>query len=398
MRLILLPILILTLSVLAIGDSTGTAESTLSPDHITIHQQYHNQTYIFQVDPVYNYNDAYAGANLSLTITVTTDNSNKENLVLDDCAPEGDSSLIKIDKKGSDSRTENGLLVTDYFFNVKIDPGAQSRQYGVNLELRYPGQEKFYSFFKLKVYRKINTEQTIANKDEKDEDAETPTLYTGETNTYELALRNSFSDYHIKVMKVSVESPGKDLIEPQDNALVSGPISLGPNDEEPKVKLSFNVKSMSFTNLVMGFGDNPKLKLTLIYVDEYGRKTTETPPAILIKIRPHDHVLILAMLMGVLIGGLIRFYLEFLARRKKITRREMLKFVLYTVIFGLVVTAFAFLGQIQISAFKASGSYDRPLALFIIGLAGAVGGLQLFVGWYNSLKPATENNKGEEKT
>jgi hypothetical protein len=71
----------------------------------------------------------------------------------------------------------------------------------------------------------------------------------------------------------------------------------------------------------------------------------------------------------------------------------MLKFVLYTVIFGMVVTAFAFFGQIQISAFKTSVSYDRPMALFIIGLAGAVGGLQLFVGWYNSLKPATQSNK-----
>jgi hypothetical protein len=68
-------------------------------------------------------------------------------------------------------------------------------------------------------------------------------------------------------------------------------------------------------------------------------------------------------------------------------RRELLKFVFYTVVFGLVVTAFALLGEVQIIVFKASGSYDRPIAIFLIGLAGAVGGLQLFSGWYNSLKP-----------
>jgi hypothetical protein len=43
-------------------------------------------------------------------------------------------------------------------------------------------------------------------------------------------------------------------------------------------------------------------------------------------------------------------------------------------------------GKIEIKAFAISGSYDNPLAMLIIGLIGAVLGLQLIIGWFKSLK------------
>jgi hypothetical protein len=57
------------------------------------------------------------------------------------------------------------------------------------------------------------------------------------------------------------------------------------------------------------------------------------------------------------------------------------------VVFGLVVTALALFGRIKVTAFQLSGSFDTPLAIFFIGLAGAVAGLQIFVSWYNTLRP-----------
>jgi hypothetical protein len=45
-------------------------------------------------------------------------------------------------------------------------------------------------------------------------------------------------------------------------------------------------------------------------------------------------------------------------------------------------------GQVEIKAktFSMSSSYDNPLAMLVIGMIGALAGLQLIIGWYRSLK------------
>jgi hypothetical protein len=62
-------------------------------------------------------------------------------------------------------------------------------------------------------------------------------------------------------------------------------------------------------------------------------------------------------------------------------------FVFFTVMVGVVVSFVALVGKIRIIAFEQSGSYDKPMVIFIIGLAGAVGGAQLLYGWVKSLVP-----------
>jgi hypothetical protein len=44
---------------------------------------------------------------------------------------------------------------------------------------------------------------------------------------------------------------------------------------------------------------------------------------------------------------------------------------------GLVVSFVAVVGRIKIIAFDQMGSYDNPAVIFVISLAGAVGGAQL---------------------
>ncbi len=384
MRTILSLTLFLSLTFTAPGQTAPPAEEKPNPDRVKITEQYGT----FQVDPLYDYAAAYAGSsNLSLKITVTTDAvTHKENLKIDRCVPEGAGSPIKIEANGSQTRVESPVLITDYYYTITIDSSAEPRQHRINLSMQYLDNEVVNRIFNLKVGVRSKGKLAVVQEEE---DLEAPTFYTGEDGSYRLTLRNNFPDYPIHIKKISVESIPADLVEFTDNALVESPVTLKPS-EQKKVSLRFNVKGMDFTNLISGFGDSPKLKLTVTYDDGFEREVSDFQHKLNVKIRPRDWVLISAMVVGVLVGGLIRFYLEFLARRKKITRRELLKFVLYTVIFGMVVTAFALFGKIQIIAFKASGSYDKPMAIFIIGLAGAVGGLQLFVGWYNSLKPAAE--------
>jgi hypothetical protein len=50
---------------------------------------------------------------------------------------------------------------------------------------------------------------------------------------------------------------------------------------------------------------------------------------------------------------------------------------------GLVVALIAMVGRIQIVAFDARGSYDKPLVIFAIALVGALGGAQILSMWLN---------------
>ena len=93
-----------------------------------------------------------------------------------------------------------------------------------------------------------------------------------------------------------------------------------------------------------------------------------------------------AVLLGLLFGAIIRAILEFMLFKKQITRRGVVKVVSYSLVFGMLVVLLAVAGKIEIKAFAVSGSYDNPVAMLIIGLMGAVAGLQLIIGWYKSLK------------
>ena len=65
--------------------------------------------------------------------------------------------------------------------------------------------------------------------------------------------------------------------------------------------------------------------------------------------------------------------------------REVLKAVAITVVIGLVVSIIALAGQIKVTAFELTGSYDKPIVIFIIGLTGALVGAQLLMSWIKKL-------------
>src|SRR6185295_17843009 len=109
----------------------------------------------------------------------------------------------------------------------------------------------------------------------------------------------------------------------------------------------------------------------------YGRTVTDLSQAVKVKVRPRDRVLAIAMLIGVLIGAVLKLYLQRLQQQGIITRREVIVAVGITSLIGLVVSFIAVVGRIKIIAFDQMGSYDNPAVIFVISLAGAVGGAQL---------------------
>ena len=96
-----------------------------------------------------------------------------------------------------------------------------------------------------------------------------------------------------------------------------------------------------------------------------------------VKVKPRDRILILAMLVGVVIGAIIKCYLQRLQQQGVITKREVLMAVGITSLIGLVVSFVAVVGRIKIIAADDMGLDDNPAVIFVIGLAGAVGGAQL---------------------
>jgi hypothetical protein len=97
------------------------------------------------------------------------------------------------------------------------------------------------------------------------------------------------------------------------------------------------------------------------------------------------------MIVGVIIGAILKLYLQRLQQQGIITRREVLVAVGITSLIGLVVSFIAVVGRIKIIAFDQMGSYDNPAVIFVISLAGAVGGAQLLSTLFKSspTKPAS---------
>jgi hypothetical protein len=101
-----------------------------------------------------------------------------------------------------------------------------------------------------------------------------------------------------------------------------------------------------------------------------------------VKVKPNDTVLFGAMLIGVILGTVIKFYLEYLHKKGELTKKGVSSFVIITVVVGVVITLIAWGGQIQIIAFKdIQLSYDKPVVIGLIGLMGALAGVHYLHSW-----------------
>ncbi|HEU4795091.1 MAG TPA: hypothetical protein VFT02_05625 [Pyrinomonadaceae bacterium] len=160
-------------------------------------------------------------------------------------------------------------------------------------------------------------------------------------------------------------------------------VSIDPY-QRGAIELDLKTAPMSFSNLLSGFSESTKLIVQVTYDDSYGHVITDLVHPVKVKIRPRDRVLIIAMLIGVVIGAVLKLYLQRLQQQGIISRREVIMAVGITSLIGLVVSFVAVVGRIKIIAFDQMGSYDNPAVIFVISLAGAVGGAQLLSTFFKS--------------
>jgi hypothetical protein len=324
----------------------------------------------------YDVEKAYAGNhNLELSVSLSTKDTTKLDLIKFE-APE--QTKIQFREMSNDEVIDpsTGLRTTEYKYLADIPEGTEPRIYLITIAFASAGDKNINRTFWL--YAGVRNKGKLSVVTDS-----TPTteFYTGATNKYQVQLENNFPDYSVNVRSVTVRSVPAGLIE---SKTVSTPdMSIDPL-QRGVVDLDLKSAPMSFTNLLSGFSDSTKLVLDVTYDDGYGRTVTDLSQDVKVKIRPRDRILVIAMLIGVVIGAILKLYLQRLQQQGLITRREVVMAVSITSLIGLVVSFVAVVGRIKIIAFDQMGSYDNPAVIFVISLAGAVGGAQLLSTFFRS--------------
>jgi hypothetical protein len=361
-------------SLLLVACSSSTAR-TFPLEKITIGTEEFIGTVSYDVEK------AYAGnQNLLLSISLKTMGGTNLQLIKCEAPDQPTIQFAEISKQGANDRV-TGVQTTDYAFSANIPEGTEPRIHRITLSFSYPNKENTNRTFWLYVGVRNKGKLGIAA-----DGVGAVEFFTGTKNKYGLELVNNFADYPVNVRSITIKSDPPGLIE---STTVPVNLSIEPL-QRATVDLDLKATPMSFTNLLSGFNDSTRLLLHVNYDDSYGRVITDFTHPVKMKVRPRDRILALAMIVGVLVGALIKLYLQRLQQQGLITRREVLIAVGVTSLIGLVVSFIAVVGRIKIIAFDQMGSYDNPAVIFIIGLAGAVGGAQLLSTFFKSAPQPAE--------
>ena len=338
----------------------------------------------------YDVEKAYAGNhNLELTVTLSTKDTSKLELTRFD-SPDQAKIQFKEMSNGEFVDPATGLRTTEYKYLADIPDGTEPRIYLITIAFASPGDKNINRTFWLYVGVRNKGKLSVVT-----DSTSTTEFYTGTVNNYQLQLENNFPDYPVNIKSITFRSDPRGLI---DSKTVDVPnLSIDPA-QRGVINLDLKTAPMSFTNLLSGFNDSSRLIVDITYDDGYGRTVTDLSQAVKVKVRPRDRVLAIAMLIGVIIGAILKLYLQRLQQQGIISRREVIVAVGITSLIGLVVSFIAVVGRIKIIAFDQMGSYDNPAVIFVISLAGAVGGAQLLSTFFKSGSSSSASNTSSTTT
>ncbi|HEY0726868.1 MAG TPA: hypothetical protein VGD38_02290 [Pyrinomonadaceae bacterium] len=324
----------------------------------------------------YDVEKAYAG-NHNLEVTVSLNTKGTTNLELLRFEPPDQAKIrfTQISKvENMDSAT--GIQTTEYKYLADIPDDVEPRIYLITIAFAYPGDKNLNRTFWLYSGVRNKGKLNVVT-----DDVSTTEFYTGTTNKYRIELENNFPDYQANIRSITIKSDPLGLI--QSTTAPIEDLSIDPL-QRGSIEVDLKTAPMSFSNLLSGFSDSNRLILHITYDDGYGHVVTDLIHPVKIKVKPRDRILILAMFFGVVIGAILKCYLQRLQQQGVITRREVVLAVGITSLIGLVVSFVAVVGRIKIIAFDQMGSYDNPAVIFVIGLAGAVGGAQLLSTFFKT--------------
>lgn len=338
----------------------------------------------------YDVEKAYAGNhNLEVDISLGTKDTSKLELAGFD-AP--DQTKIQFREMSNDDSldAQTGLRTTEYKYLADIPEGTEPRIYLITISFASPGDRNINRTFWLYVGVRNKGKLSVLT-----DSTSTTEFYTGTINKYQVQLQNNFPDYPVNIKSITIRSDPRSLVESKTVEITN--MSIDPA-QIGAIDLDVKTAPMSFTNLLSGFSDSTRLIVDITYDDGYGRTVTDLSQAVKLKIRPRDRVLVIAMLIGVVIGAILKLYLQRLQQQGIISRRDVFVAVGITSLIGLVVSFIAVVGRIKIIAFDQMGSYDNPAVIFVISLAGAVGGAQLLSTFFKSGSSSNASNTSSSST
>lgn len=330
----------------------------------------------------YDVEKAYAGnQNLEIIVSLNTQAATNLELLRFEPPDQAKIGFTRISHVATLDKSTD-LQTTQFKYIAAIPPDVDPRIYLITIVFTNSGNENTYrtNFW---LYLGVRNKGKLSVVTD---DANTTELYTGTTNAYRLELENNFPDYAVNIRSVTIKSNPLGLVE--STTIRVEDFSIDPF-QRGSIDLTLKTAPMSFSNLLSGFSDSNRLIVHITYDDGYGHVITDLIHPVKIKVKPRDRILVLAMLVGVIIGAILKCYLQRLQQQGVITKREVLVAVGITSLIGLVVSFVAVVGRIKIVAFDQMGSYDNPAVIFVISLAGAVGGAQLLSTLFKSSSQAS---------
>jgi hypothetical protein len=337
---------------------------------------------VFYVNVTYEVEKAYAGNQYFPMVVSITTNGSAGDLILKECKPPDGAKLETQLESAGESR---------YKCVINIKNEADPRRYRIDFTFQYPNQS-FTTNCLLAVGVRTNKDASGNDRISIKPRANPIEFQASRGNQLPFDIHNSFPDYPVIIKSVTFTASRPDLLSNIDVSSLNPPSNEIDPLQTTHASAGFDVAGMTLRDLLIGFPDKAHLNVDVTYTDGFGRTISDMHQEFPITLRPRDRVLYLAVLIGVIAGALIKIYLQRLQSQGVISNREVVKAVAITVFIGLVVSVIALAGQIKVTAFELTGSYDKPIVIFIIGLTGALVGAQLLMSWVKRL-----TGRGETK-
>ena len=347
---------------------------------------------IFNIYTTYCLKEMTVGREVAVTVRIETELiSGSPPLEIKGLPVVGSEDVDRIKFLPTDPAPDNTstLSIRKYNYAVRITDQAEPRKYRIQLNLglpdNHPDKEIVKRDFVLPVG--VNSKGKLEISKESEPGSFQPALFSTTKYQYKLKLRNFFRDYTTYIESITVNSDPAGWISPITIPLKEEDKNIAPTGDRT-ITFDFETAPLS-GNLIRGFGGTPpELKFDIVYNDGSGRQLLYDEGKQPINIAPGGLVLIGAVLLGLLLGAVVRAVVEFMYFKKKFTRPSVIRVVTYSLVFGLLVVLLTIAGQVEVKskAISLSSSYDNPLGMLMIGLVSALAGLQIFIGWYKSLK------------
>ena len=333
--------------------------------------------------PAYEVEKAVVG-NSSLDLKISIECVGPAQLKLEDCISP-DQSLITLRKLSSNPEPSEdeatGWRKTEYLYRGAITDKAEPQVYQIEMKLKYPDPNREFvtRYFPLNVGVRQGGRLKVI-------DVTPRNCVMGRKTTFALTLLNDFHDYVISIHKVTAKSIPDDLMLRQE---IPCNLSIEPN-QQGDLKVDLNITGITLSRLLAGLSTSQKLDFTLVYDDNYGRPVSNLGSSWDIKAKLHPLVWLVSMIIGVLVGTLIKF----VGQADKRFTWANIRWIGGTIGLGIVISVIALLGDVEVVGFKYRGSNDNPIMVFLIGLAGAVGGIRIIELVLERLHPAGAAHSG----